>query len=72
MTEGPNQTLLSALLVAAVVVGSLSGVGLVLAALGLGRGTGWQRWALWLPPVFGISLVVGVGAFVLLLISGIR
>jgi hypothetical protein len=60
------------LVVASLVVGSLSGVGLVLAAAGVARERGWrQRWGIWLPTAFGASIAVGAISFVLLLVSGI-
>lgn len=68
----PNQTLLQVLVIAALVVGSVSGVGLVLAAVGIARDRGWrERWGVWLPAAFGLSLAVGVISYVLLLESGI-
>jgi hypothetical protein len=68
----PNQTLTSALLIAAVAIAAISGLGLLAAAFGIGEGSGWRsRWAIWLPSVFGISLAVGALSFVLLLASGI-
>ena len=59
------------LLVAAVVVGILSGAGLVLAAVGVARESGWRRrWGIWLPSAFGASIAVGVISFVLILARG--
>jgi hypothetical protein len=70
--DRPNETLLQALLIAALVVGSVSGVGLVLAAVGAARERGWRsRWGLWFPAAFGLSLAVGAISFVLLLVGGI-
>ena len=60
-------TFLEALVVASLVVGSLSGLGLVIAAVGFAREHGWrQRWGIWLPAAFGASIAVGVISFVVL------
>jgi|SoiMethySBSTD1v2_1073268.scaffolds.fasta_scaffold167180_1 hypothetical protein len=68
----PNEILLQSLFVASVVVGSLSGLGLVLAAVGVAQDRGWRsRWGMWLPTGFGLSIVVGTISFVLLVVSGI-
>jgi hypothetical protein len=49
--------LLSALLIAALIVAPISGLGLLAAALGIGRSSGWRRrWSIWLPSIFGASL----------------
>jgi hypothetical protein len=62
-----------ALLIAAMVVATVSGLGLVLAAVGVCAESGWrQRWGIWLPATFGTALAVGLFSFVVLLISGIR
>jgi hypothetical protein len=67
-----TRILLGAVVIAALVVAPVSGVGLVLAAVGFRRERGWrERWCVWLPSVFGASLAVCVIAFVLLLVSGI-
>jgi hypothetical protein len=62
---------LEALVLASLVVGSLSGLGLILAVVGFARERGrWQRWGIWLPAAFGASIAVGVISFALLLASG--
>ena len=68
-----TETLLFALLIAALIVAPISGLALLSAALGIGRSSGWrQRWGVWLPSVFGASIAVGGISFVLLAGSGIR
>jgi len=68
----PNETLLQSLLVASLVIGSISGLGLILAAVGVARDRGWRsRWGVWLPTAFGVSIAVGAISFVVLLVSGI-
>ena len=67
--ESFDPTLLSTLLIAAVILGATSGLGLLAAAFGIGP-SGWrQRWGIWLPSVFGIALAVGAISFVLLLVG---
>jgi hypothetical protein len=69
----PSDTLLAALFVAAFICSSLSGFGLALAAAGFARESGWrERWGMWLPSIFGLSLIVGVISSVFLLVSGIN
>jgi hypothetical protein len=53
---------LVALLTIALASGLLSGVGLVLAAVGFRSETGWRaRWGVWLPAILGASMVIAVG-----------
>jgi hypothetical protein len=61
---------LEALFVASLVVGSLSGFGLILAVVGFAKEQGWrERWGIWLPAAFGASIAVGASSFLLLLLS---
>jgi hypothetical protein len=69
--EPLDPALLSTLLIAAVIIGVTSGLGLLAAAFGFGTSEWRQRWGIWLPSIFGISLAIGVISFVLLLASGI-
>ncbi len=48
---------------------AVSGGLMVVGIAGVGRASPWTRWA---PFAFGVSIVVGVGAFVHLLVSGIH
>ena len=62
--------LLFTLLIAAFVVGVASGLGLLAAAFGFGTSEWRQRWGIWLPSIFGVSLSVGMISFLVLLLAG--